>query len=114
MNTKEIGTKTESNVCEYLQSLGYAVLSRNWHCLHGEIDIIATKNQVICFIEVKHMSSLWDQDVISNKVNYRKKLHIRKTASAYLALNYNIKYHEVRFDVAAVTKDGIIYYEGAF
>jgi putative endonuclease len=37
----------------YLISLGYEILSQNWHSSAGEIDILAYRAEQYCFIEVR-------------------------------------------------------------
>lgn len=43
----------EEAACEYLKKQGYRILERNFRKSYGEIDIIAQKEEVIVFIEVK-------------------------------------------------------------
>lgn len=43
----------EDVAAAYLQQQGYTILTRNWRHEHKEIDIIATCNDAIYFIEVK-------------------------------------------------------------
>lgn len=42
---------------EYLLAKGYQILHRNWRHSHYEIDVIAIKNGVLHFVEVKARSS---------------------------------------------------------
>lgn len=44
------GEKLASN---YLQSLGYEILEKNWRCPIGEIDLIVRDNSRYVFVEVK-------------------------------------------------------------
>ena len=53
MNSRNIGNIAEEKACEYLQKLGYKIVERNFYCKGGEIDIIAHKDEVFHFIEVK-------------------------------------------------------------
>ena len=39
MNQREVGTRQESRAAEYLESLGYHILVRNFRCRFGEIDL---------------------------------------------------------------------------
>lgn len=52
-----IGKKGEDLACEYLIKKGYTILERNYRKSYGEIDIIATKNNILVFIEVKTRTS---------------------------------------------------------
>ncbi|MCS7171499.1 MAG: YraN family protein [Aquificaceae bacterium] len=47
------GVEFETFAVEYLQSLGYRILYRNYHCRFGEIDIVAIDRNTLVFVEVK-------------------------------------------------------------
>jgi len=47
------GNKYESIAVQYLKEKGYSILERNFHCGRGEIDIVAFKDGVLVFVEVK-------------------------------------------------------------
>jgi len=48
-----LGRAGEERAAEYLRARGYAILDRNWRCDQGEIDIVATVDDVLCVVEVK-------------------------------------------------------------
>ncbi len=47
------GADAETAACRWLEEAGYRILDRNWRRPWGELDIVATRNGVIHFIEVK-------------------------------------------------------------
>jgi len=48
------GKQSEDLVIDYLQSKGYQVVDRNFYAKkYGEIDIVALKDEVLHFVEVK-------------------------------------------------------------
>jgi putative endonuclease len=49
----ELGKKGEDMAAQWLQLRGYTLLHRNWRHSHAEVDIIASKNNILHFIEVK-------------------------------------------------------------
>ena len=53
MNTKFKGNIAEDIACEYLIQKNFKILKRNFYFKGGEIDIIAYKDNVLHFIEVK-------------------------------------------------------------
>ena len=53
---KEIGLKGENHAANYLISLGYVLLERNWRFSHAEIDIIAKDGEILVFVEVKSVA----------------------------------------------------------
>ncbi|WP_456470594.1 YraN family protein [Caminibacter sp.] len=53
MNSKTKGNMGEDTAVEFLQNKNYTIVTRNFYCKGGEIDIIAYKNGVFHFIEVK-------------------------------------------------------------
>ncbi len=51
---KSIGQIAEDEAAKYLQNKGYKIIDRNWKTKYCEIDIIAKKDNVIYFVEVKY------------------------------------------------------------
>lgn len=56
MNTSSVGNRAEEKVADYLSHNGYQILSRNWKRPICEIDVIAKKDKIIFFVEVKYRS----------------------------------------------------------
>lgn len=50
---KKLGAWGEGVAAQHLEALGYEIVSRNWRCRHGEIDLIARAGSVLVFVEVK-------------------------------------------------------------
>lgn len=50
---KQRGKIGEEYVCDYLKSKGYVIVCRNYSSRYGEIDVIAQKEKVLAFVEVK-------------------------------------------------------------
>lgn len=50
---KSIGALGERIAAEHLERAGYTILARNWHCRHGELDIVAVDRTALVFCEVK-------------------------------------------------------------
>lgn len=57
MNTREIGALGEDIAERYLKKRGYKILSRNYSCRGGEIDIICFRFGKLVFVEVKARSN---------------------------------------------------------
>lgn len=47
------GSQAESEACAYLEGLGFEIIERNFFARYGEIDIIAKRENLLHFIEVK-------------------------------------------------------------
>ena len=52
-HNKIIGRQGEEQAIRYLQKHGFSIIQRNFRTQYGEIDIIAEKNEIIYYIEVK-------------------------------------------------------------
>jgi len=55
--SRALGDIAEEKACDYLSDLGYQIIERNFTLRGGEIDIIAIKDEVLHFIEVKSGST---------------------------------------------------------
>lgn len=53
---KQVGQMGEDVACQFLESKGFKILERNYRKPWGEIDIIAEKENVVRFVEVKAVS----------------------------------------------------------
>lgn len=100
---KEIGDAGEQIAASYLVSLGYKILSRNWHFGHDELDIIARNGDELVVVEVKSRTGdRWEHP--SEAVSKQKIRHIVEAADAY------IQEHEIsletRFDVVTIIFKG--------
>lgn len=54
MNTAQIGRDAEDASANFLFAKGYKILDRNWRTRWCEIDIVAIKNKIVYFVEVKY------------------------------------------------------------
>ena len=54
---KDIGNRGEEIASIYLQQHGFKILARNWRTRWCEIDIIAQKDAIFYFVEVKYRAS---------------------------------------------------------
>ena len=113
VNKRTIGADKEQLAAEYLIDNGYTVLERNFRSRTGEIDIIASKDNYLVFIEVKYRSSNRYGAAIE-AVNYKKQQTIRKVASYYLATKYNSCDIPCRFDVLGIDGGAITHIKNAF
>jgi putative endonuclease len=54
MNTTEIGRKAEAAARVYLEMRSFTILEQNWRRPQAEVDIVASKDGVVHFVEVKY------------------------------------------------------------
>ena len=116
MGRRETGNYGEALVAEYLRKRRYTLIASQYRCRMGEIDLIARKGKVLCFVEVKTRSNL-SMGLPREYVTPAKQARIRAAAALYLSekgLDC-----PVRFDVAEVyLEEGkaprIEYLENAF
>ena len=82
MDKHTIGNQGEEIAAAYLKTHHFRILARNWRKRFGEIDIIAEKQGVTYFVEVKSAQD-WQYARPGDKVNARKKKQIAKAALAW-------------------------------
>src|SRR5258706_14551227 len=90
----------EDRAAAWYEANGYAVLARNWRTREGELDLIARKNGVVVFCEVKaRASNAFGAPV--EAVTRAKQRQVRHMAVALLAMQ-NPRAHQLRLPVARV------------
>jgi uncharacterized protein (TIGR00252 family) len=83
MNTTITGKKAEVAASVYLEMRGYKIIERNWRRPHCEIDIIASKDGVIHFVEVKYRADD-EQGGGLEAITASKLQHMRRAAWAWV------------------------------
>jgi len=94
VNTKNCGKLGEEIAKNYLIEKGYKILDRNFvfkiarFGKRGEIDIVAKKKDVICFVEVKSINKKKKFFIFPEaKVNSEKKKRLIQSAEGWLIKN---------------------------
>ena len=89
-STHSIGQHGEDVACNYLRSLGYTIVCRNYRCEHGETDIIALDGRIYAFVEVKMRTESAMQNLYGRPlraVNAAKKRRLLGSAKQYIFEN---------------------------
>ncbi|HEU0129692.1 MAG TPA: YraN family protein [Mycobacteriales bacterium] len=95
-----VGLFGERVAVRHLEDAGYAVLSRNWRCPAGEIDVVAIRGGVVVFAEVKtRRSEAYGPPALA--VTRKKAARVRAAAVDWLS-QHLLHDTPVRFDVVAV------------
>jgi putative endonuclease len=113
--TKQLGRDGEAFVAQRLEQQGFKILARNYTTRLGEVDIIAGKEDLIVFVEVK--TRLKAYFPVSTVVTRSKQQSIIKATKHFVLAN-QIRDKVLRFDVATViydqNKPQLQYIENAF
>jgi len=96
----ELGRKGEQLAEEYLANLGYTILFRNWRHLRHEIDVIAEKDDVLHFIEVKTRSTT-SFGMPEEAVNKNKLRSMIAAGESFMQLHPQCK--RIQFDLLAIS-----------
>lgn len=96
------GILGENLAAESLQNKGFTIIVRNFRYRRGELDLIAKKDNVLVFVEVKTRSQT-GYGMPETFVDQRKRKEIIRTAQAYLEESKHGG--EIRFDIVSVLLD---------
>ena len=81
---KNVGRGGENIACQFLERHGYKVVERNYRRKWGEIDIIATKDGTVRFVEVKAVSREISKMDGSREMDYRPEERVLLNARGYV------------------------------
>ena len=93
---KKIGNMYENLACQILEKNNYKILDRNYTGEHGEIDIVASFQNTIVFVEVKYRKNLQFGDSF-DAITKTKLRRMYLTANEYIYEN-NLFDEIIRFD----------------
>ena len=96
----KVGKDGEELAGNWLKERGYEILHRNWRHSHYEIDIIALKNKILCFIEVKCRNASpigYPEDSVTKK----KFKNLQRAADQFLFLHPGYKW--IQYHILSIT-----------
>ncbi len=108
-NHNDTGKEGEALAGKYLREIGFDILHTNWRYSRYEIDIIAVKDNILHFIEVKTRRS-GKYGMPEDGVTSKKFESVSKAVEAYLEQNPDWK--RIQYDTLAIMLkgDGIEYF----
>jgi putative endonuclease len=83
-HNQKVGRWGEQVAADYLEGRGYLILHRNFRTGHGELDLIASHDGQLIFVEVKtrtNTSAGYPEQALTPK----KAAHLLESAETYLA-----------------------------
>lgn len=111
----ETGVKGEVTARNFLQNLSYNILHCNWRWQQKEVDIVAEKDGLLVFVEVKTRSTSYfgyPEDAVTDQ----KQEYLKLAAEEFLY--QNPEYEEIRFDIISIITKGnkteVKHFEDAF
>jgi putative endonuclease len=113
---RERGRRGEEVAEAYLRARRYAILARNWRTRIGEIDLVASRDGVVVFVEVRGRQGERFGTPFES-VDARKRAKLGRMAAAFLQ-SRRLEDRVARFDVIGVDWDhaepAVEHLEGAF
>lgn len=113
--TRKKGLLIEGLVAEYLRQHQFSVITRNFQCRLGEIDLILKQeaqevsenngnvcNECLVFVEVRFRKNMLYGGPLAS-INWKKQQKLIKTAEFFLKQKPYYRKYACRFDVVGVT-----------
>jgi putative endonuclease len=103
-STVQRGAWAEDLACRHLLDQGLELLTRNYRCRHGEIDLVMRDGSTISFIEVR-LRSRTDFGSGAESVDARKQSRVLASAEHFLQRHSSLL-APCRFDVVSIRRSG--------
>lgn len=100
-STQETGQQGERIAQHHLEQYGYTIITTNWRCQFGEVDIVAANGETLVFVEVRTRRSTSSEDALAS-ITPKKRDRMVKAAYAYLTAHDLPQDTLWRIDVIAV------------
>ncbi|HEY4497655.1 MAG TPA: YraN family protein [Candidatus Paceibacterota bacterium] len=101
---QNVGNIGENVACQFLEKQGFRIVERNYRKKWGEIDIVAEKDKILHFVEVKTITSKGDY-LPEDNVRLWKKQRLSRAIRTYLAERRIPDEQEFEIDVVSVVID---------
>lgn len=109
-HARSVGRDAEDRVADFLLAKGYIIITRRFKTAHGELDLVALDGDELVMVEVK---ARFAGGVPEEAVGERKAGRLRLAAVEYLRKMEEPE-RAFRFDLVAVTPEGLRHYERVF
>lgn len=100
-NKKQLGDLSEQIAAAYLTEQGLEVITKNYRCPKGEIDLILKHDSCLIFVEVRSKTTSL-KGLAEESLNYHKIQKLKAAASFYLLQAGYKEWPPIRFDVVAI------------
>ncbi len=105
MSTSGLGFLAENLAARYLEKKGYEILDLNFRKPWGEIDIVAKKEGILVFVEVKANRKIIAGFEPELRANSAKIVKVVRAARTYLAEKKYSPLQEWQIDVISIGLD---------
>lgn len=105
------GILAEIYVIGYLIIKGYRIIAWRYKTPVGEVDIIAGKQNILVFVEVKLRVNI---DAAFESITPRMQYRISRAAKYFIAKNRRFSSHSFRFDAIAVSRFSLRHLDNAW
>ncbi len=95
------GKQGETHAQTFLRARGFVVIDTNWRCSFGELDIVAERDGLLVFVEVKTRRTTDSADALA-LITPRKRERLLRAVYHYLEVKA-FELRQWRVDVIAVT-----------
>jgi putative endonuclease len=99
---KALGLLAEELALTHLQSHGLKLLTRNYRCKLGEIDLVMLDGATLVLVEVRYRATS-DYGGAAASVDWSKQQRLARAAEHLLMKRSELKRYPARFDVVAIT-----------
>jgi len=104
MDRRQTGMMAENSAAAFLESQGFTIVTRNFLCRMGELDIVARAGELLVVAEVRTRASETYGGAAAS-IGRAKQRRIAITAARFLQVRHDLRHCRVRFDVL-VLRDG--------
>lgn len=115
-HNRDMGTGGEFRAAAFLEERKFSILAKNFRCgKYGEIDIIARRDSLVLFVEVKNRASVRFGGALYS-ISKKKMNSLKVTARAFIAAHpeFNDPGLTFRFDMISISGTATDWIEDMF
>jgi putative endonuclease len=101
------GRRGEEAAAALLGGEGWTILARNYRAGRGELDIIAFRDPILAFVEVKNWSRLGSEE-LGYALSPAKRRRIVETSQIFLSRNREYSSARLRYDVLLLREETVV------